>query len=68
MSLFCSLKLIKDVNSSLTPKDRSNSMIDEASAQIKFVSPKTLTEDLKFVFNPITNRLRTFSETSFESN
>jgi hypothetical protein len=59
MSLFCSLKLIKDVKSSLTPTTISEKKAAEVTSHIKFYSPKQLTEDPKFVFKPMINRLVT---------
>lgn len=61
MSLFCSLSLIKEVKTSLTPKSNTNSMISEVSSSIKFNSPKPITEDIKFTFNPMICRLKTGS-------
>lgn len=61
MSLFCSLKLIKDVNSSLTPKAISESDACKISQSIRFNSPK-LTAESSFLFPPAVNRLRAFSE------
>ena len=61
MSLFCSLSLIKEVKTSLTPRSNTNPLISEVSSSIKFNSPKPITEDFKFTFNPITSRLKTGS-------
>ena len=43
MSLFCSMKLVKDMHTSLSPRDRSGS--DMSSPRI--ISPRIITDDTR---------------------
>ena len=45
MSLFCSMKLVKDMHTSLSPRDRSGS--DMSSPRI--ISPRIITEDTRMM-------------------
>lgn len=60
MSLFCSLKLIKDANSSLSPRPRD---IDpaEITSHIKYNSPRPAMNQT-FLFPPVESRIRSFSD------
>lgn len=60
MSLFCSLKLIKDANASLSPRPRDVDPV-EMTSHIKYNSPRPITSQ-SFLFPPVESRLRSFSD------